>query len=113
VDALHPNTMVQVYLAAAQVYAIHQDADTTLSYLADYTRVCISDFFPYTLHCDDYFDAIQPWFEDFELGVGAPRSEEVIKQSMLDGLLANPQFDFIKADRCFVDLVNQLKEHLT
>lgn len=111
-DALHPNTMAQVYYAAAQVYAIHQNADTALAYMADYTQVCVSDFFPYTLHGDDYFDAIQPWFEDFDLGVGAPRSEEVIKQSMLDGLLANPQFDFIKSDRRFLDLVKQLKEHL-
>jgi transcriptional regulator with XRE-family HTH domain len=112
-NALHPNTMAQVYYAAAQVYAIHQDADTTLNYLTAYTEVCVSDFFPYTLHGDDYFDAIQPWFEDFDLGVGAPRSEEVIKQSMLDGLVANPQFDFIKEDRRFLQLVKQLKAHLT
>jgi transcriptional regulator with XRE-family HTH domain len=112
-DALHPNTMAQVYYAAAQVYASHQDADTALAYLADYTKVCVSDFFPYALHGDDYFDAIQPWFEDFDLGVGPPRSEEVIKQSMLDGLVANPQFDFIKADRRFQDLIKQLEAHLT
>jgi transcriptional regulator with XRE-family HTH domain len=112
-DALHPNTMAQVYYAAAQVYAIHQDADSALNYLADYTHVCVSDFFPYTLHGDDYFDAIQPWFEDFDLGVGAPRSEEVIKQSMLAGLVANPQFDFIKADRRFLELVKLLEAHLT
>ena len=112
-DALHPNTMAQLYYAAAQVYASHQDADTTLDYLADYTEVCVSDFFPYTLHGDDYFDAIEPWFEDFDLGVGAPRSEEVIKQSMLDGLVANPQFDFIKGDRRFLQLVKQLETHLT
>lgn len=111
-DALHPNTMAQIYYAAAQVYALHQDADTALAYLGDYTQVCISDFFPYTLHGDAYFNAIQSWFEDFDLGVGAPRSEEVIKQSMLDGLLANPQFDFLKADHRFLDLVKQLKEYL-
>lgn len=111
-DALHPNTMAQVYHAAAQVYAIHQDADTTLSYLADYTKVCISDFFPYALHGDNYFDAIQPWFETFDLGVGPPRSEEVIKQSMVDGLVANPLFDFLKADHRFQDLVRQLEAHL-
>ncbi|MDO9494042.1 helix-turn-helix transcriptional regulator [Acetobacterium sp.] len=111
-NALHPNTMAQVYYAAAQVYASHQDTDTTLAYLADYTEVCVSDFFPYSLHGDDYFDAIQPWFEDFDLGVGAPRSEEVIKQSMLDGLVANPQFDFIKGDRRFKDLITQLETHL-
>ena len=111
-DALHPNTMAQVYHAAAQVYAIHQDADTTLSYLADYTKVCISDFFPYALHGDDYFDAIQPWFETFDLGVGPPCSEEVIKQSMVDGLVANPLFDFLKADHRFQDLVRQLEAHL-
>ncbi|MEO1816790.1 MAG: helix-turn-helix transcriptional regulator [Acetobacterium sp.] len=111
-DALHPNTMAQVYYAAAQVYASHQDADTALAYLADYTKVCVSDFFPYALHGDDYFDAIQPWFEDFDLGVGPPRSEEVIKQSMLDGLVENPQFDFIKMDRRFQDLIKQLEAHL-
>jgi len=111
-DALHPNTMAQVYYAAAQVYANHQDANTALSYLADYTEVCVCDFFPYTLHGDDYFDAIQPWFEDFDLGVGAPRSEAIIKQSMLEGLLANPQFDFIKGDHRFLDLVRQLEQHL-
>lgn len=59
-DALHPNTMAQVYHAAARVYAIHQDADTTLSYLADYTKVCISDFFPYALHGDNYLMPSNP-----------------------------------------------------
>lgn len=111
-DALHPNTMAQVYHAAAQVYAIHQNADTTLAYLSNYTQVCVSDFFPYALHGDDYFDAIQPWFETFDLGVGPPRSEEVIKQSMVDGLVANPLFDFLKADHRFQDLVRQLEAHL-
>ena len=111
-DTLHPNTMAQVYHAAAQVYAIHQDADTTLAFLADYTEVCVSDFFPYALHGDDYFDAIQPWFETFDLGVGPPRSEDVIKQSMLDGLVANPLFDFLKEDRRFVDLIKKLEAHL-
>lgn len=111
--ALHPNTMALVYHAAAQVYAIHQDADTALSYLACYTEVCISDFFPYALHGDDYFDAIEPWFESFDLGVGPPRSEEVIKQSMLSGLVANPLFDFLKEDRRFVDLIKKLEAHLT
>lgn len=112
-DALHPNTMAQVYHAAAQVYAIHQDAETTLAFLADYTEVCVSDFFPYALHGDSYFDAIQPWFETFDLGVGPPRSEDVIKQSMLDGLVANPLFDFLKGDRRFQNLIKKMKTHLT
>jgi hypothetical protein len=32
---------------------------------------------------------------------------------MLDGLVANPQFDFIKAGRRFQDLIKQLEAHLT
>ncbi|AFA49912.1 helix-turn-helix domain-containing protein [Acetobacterium woodii] len=111
-DELHPNTMVQVYYAAAQVYAMNQNTDKALDYLASYTHVCISDFFPFALHGDDYFDAIEPWFEDFDLGVGAVRSEAIIKKSMIDGLLANPVFDFIKEDPRFLKLVKQLNEYL-
>lgn len=111
-DELHPNTMIQVYYAAAQVYAMNQNVDKALDYLASYTHVCISDFFPFALHGDDYFDAIQPWFEDFDLGVGAVRSEVIIKQSMIDGLLTNPVFDPFKEDPRFLKLVKQLDEYL-
>lgn len=111
-DALHPNTMAQVYHAAAQVYAIHQDADTTLSYLADYTKVCISDFFPYALHGDNYFDAIQPWFEHLTWASARPAAKKSLNKACWMGWWQTPS-DFIKMDRRFQGSDKTIEAHLT
>ncbi|MHC1722123.1 MAG: helix-turn-helix domain-containing protein [Aminipila sp.] len=91
-DKLHAAVMLQVYLAAAQGYAMQNNQDRALDMIAKYAKVCTSEAFPFTLHGDDFFDNIDGWFADFDLGNQAPRDDKVIKAGMLQAIIQNPVF---------------------
>jgi hypothetical protein len=82
-EKLNPNIMALTYLNGAYIYAVKGEEERSLDMLQKYTDLCINGFFPYTLHGDSYFNELDSWFEEFDLGSQAPRSEEVIKESML------------------------------
>lgn len=111
-DKLHPNTMAQLYYAAATVYTMHQQSEKALDMLSRYTDLCISDFFPYSLHGDAFFDAIESWFEDFDLGGAAPRSDKLIRESMLEGITANPLFADFADDPLYKNIIRKLTANL-
>jgi hypothetical protein len=89
---LHPNTMLLLYLAAAKGYAIQQKYDNALDMLKQYVDMCTSDGLKFTLHGDNFFDGIEGWFKEFDLGAQAPRDEKIIKGSMIQGIVSNPFF---------------------
>jgi transcriptional regulator with XRE-family HTH domain len=96
-ERLHPNSMALTYLNAAQGYCIQGDYEKALDMLQKYTDLCTTGFFPYSLHGDSFFNELDSWFKEFDLGSEAPRSEEVIKESMIQEITHNP---------VFVDLIN-------
>lgn len=106
---LHPNTMARIYLAAAQVYSLQGDAEKALDMLQKYTDTCTKGFFPCSLHGDSFFDAIDSWFADFDLGTGAPRNEKTIKESMLQGVLCNPAFAALAEQPRYKSIIEALK----
>lgn len=110
-DGLHSNTMAQFYLSAAYVYIQQCKQDQALDMLRRYADLCRS--FRYTLHGDAYFDALQPWFEHFDLGVEAPRSEKLIKESMVAAISQNPAFATLAELPTFHSLVETLKANLS
>ncbi|KGP75021.1 DNA-binding protein [Desulfosporosinus sp. Tol-M] len=91
-ERLHSNIMAQIYFTAAQVYSLQGNAEKALDMLRKYADICTRSFFPWTLHGDSFFDAIDGWFADFDLGADALRNEKVIKESMLQSVLSNPAF---------------------
>ncbi len=109
---LHPMVSINFYLTSALYYASRQDALRTLAQLERYAEVSIHDFFPYTLHGDDYFDLINPWLDELQLGAAAPRSPRLIKDSLLAGLTQPPAFDFIRTDERYDHLLQKLRFHL-
>lgn len=48
------------------------------------------------LHKDSYFDRIDPWLKNLDLGQMAPVDESVIKQGLLNGIAGQPEFERIK-----------------
>lgn len=109
---LHPNTMAQVYYTAAQVYATQGNCEKALAMLDEYADVCTSFSFPLVLHGDSFFDEIDGWFADLDLGAQAPRDERVIKENMLQGILENPAFSFLNEEIPFQTIVEKLKRNI-
>ncbi|TEB06014.1 HTH-type transcriptional regulator Xre [Pelotomaculum schinkii] len=108
-DRLHPNTMAQIYFTAAQVYSLQGNAEKALDMLRKYADICTMGFFPYSLHGDSFFDAIDVWFADFDLGADAPRNEKVIKESMLQAVLSNPAFAALAKEPRYKSIIETLK----
>lgn len=106
---LHPNVMAQTYYIAAQVYISQGDAEKSLDMLQQYADICTRGFFPFSLHGDSFFDAIDGWLADFDLGTGPPRNEKVIKASMLQGVLSNPAFAALAEQPRYQTILEALK----
>jgi Predicted transcriptional regulators len=112
VRKLNPNVMVQICFTAAHVYCIKEKKDKAMEMLQEYADICTSDFFPYTLHGDSFFHRISNWFEEFELGAAAPRSESVIRASMLQAVQDNPIFDLLKEETRYKTIINKLQANM-
>lgn len=110
VEKLHPNTAAIYYLTVAQTWIQCQKTDETLAYLEKYCYVCEHCFFPLTLHGDDFFDAIDGWFQDFDLGDQAPRSESLIRESMISSVRDNPVFEGLHSNVRYREVVKRLKQ---
>jgi transcriptional regulator with XRE-family HTH domain len=111
-ERLHPNTMVQIYFTAAQVYSLQGNVEKSLAMLQKYADICTMGFFPCSLHGDSFFDAIDGWFADFDLGTNAPRNDKVIKESMLQGVLSNPAFAALAEQPQYKSIIKTLKTNL-
>lgn len=111
-NKLHPNSMGQLYYAAAHGYTVQGDIDKALDMLKNYADLCSTGFFPFLLHGDNFFNSIDDWFSELDLGTAAPRDEKVIKESMLQAVLANPVFDALKDQPRYKSTVEILKANL-
>ncbi|HHU87109.1 MAG TPA: helix-turn-helix transcriptional regulator [Peptococcaceae bacterium] len=111
-EHLHPNVMAQIYLSAAQVYSLQGNTEKSLDMLQKYAKICTTGFFPFSLHGDSFFDAIEGWFAEFDLGTSPPRNEKVIKESMLQGVLSNPAFAAFAEQPRYKSIIETLKNNL-
>ncbi len=90
-DQLHPGIMMPLYLNAAQGYVLQNKRNRALDMIGRYADVCCAaGTFPIIMHGDDFFDRLEQWFADFDLGGQAPRDEKIIKKSMLQAITDNP-----------------------
>lgn len=112
VERLHPNSMAITYLTAAHGYCMKKDFEKAMDFIEKYTKLCTTHFFPFALHGDHFFDELDSWFKEFDLGAGAPRNEAVIKESMIQSLTANPAFDTLKDQPRYQRMVETLKFNL-
>lgn len=110
IDHLHPNTAAIFYMTAAQFYMKHKNTETALEFLEKYEYVCTNCFFPYELHGDQFFDRLDDWFKDFDLGVQAPRSESLIQKSMITAIEDNPIFAELHKNPNYKSILSRLKK---
>lgn len=107
IDQLHPNSSLLVYLTAAQIFCSQGKAKQALDMLKKYVDLGIS-ISEFRLHGDNYFNAIEPWFEIFPTGPEAPRNLEIIRQSMVQGITQNPVFTVLESEPEYQLLIRQL-----
>ena len=107
-ERLHPNVMAQSALTAAHTFCGLENREKALQMLELYVKVC-EHFAPFTLHGDAFFESIDPWLADFDLGNQAPRSEEVIKKSLIQNIEQNPALSILTDTPEFQTIVTKLK----
>jgi len=111
-DRLHPNIMALTYHNAAQGYCMQGNCEKSLDMLQKYADLCTTGFFPYSLHGDSFFNELDSWFAEFDLGTEAVRSEELIKESMIRGVVQNPSFAALLDHPRYKYIINTLKSKL-
>jgi len=112
-DQLHPGIMMPLYLSAAQGYVLQNKLSRALDMIGKYADVCCAaGTFPIILHGDAFFDRLDPWFAEFDLGSQAPRDEKVIKKSMLQAIADNPVFAALSDTPEYQSAVARLKARI-
>jgi tetratricopeptide (TPR) repeat protein len=69
IEKLNPNMVVLLYAYAAKAYCLNGYPEKAINLLEKYVDVCINSFFPYTLHGDSFFDSIDAWLSELDLGI--------------------------------------------
>lgn len=108
---LHPGVLVGLYLAAAQAYVLQKNDDRALDMLQKYTEIVTGDIYPLKLHGDAFFDKLEPWLDQLDLGHGLPRDDKTIRKSMADAVEQSPAFAAL-ADRArFRGVAEKLRQN--
>ena len=109
---LHPAVLIGLYLAAAQGYCALKNAGRALDMLEGYTDIVTGDIYPLRLHGDGYFDHLERWLAQLDLGTGLPRDEKTIRRSMHDAVALNPAYAALHGEAGFSRVLDKLKENI-
>jgi transcriptional regulator with XRE-family HTH domain len=108
---LHPGVLVGLYIAAAQGYLMQQNRDRAIDMLREYTDIVTGDIYPLRLHGDGFFDLLEGWLKDLDLGSALPRNEKTIRKSMADAIVQNPAFSALAEDPRFQAISEKLQNN--
>lgn len=108
---LHPAVLCPIYITAAQTYTSQGKRDQALDMLESYTKVVTGDIYPLQLHGDEFFDLLDKWLDDIDLGNSLPRDERIIRQSMAAAVADNPHFAILAGEPQFQQILNRLKSN--
>ena len=104
---LNANNMALLYISGAQMYQAGGFLDKAIELLSKYVDVCICGFFPVALRGDNFFDRVAGWLAEYTETV--PRSEAVIKESMMKDVLQSPIFESLWEQPEYITVVQKLK----
>lgn len=108
---LHPAVLAGLYISAAQGYITQSNHDRALDMLQQYAQIVTGDIYPLTLHGDAFFDLLDGWLDELDLGSGLPRDEKTIRKSMADVIVQNPAFSALAGDHRFKDIALKLQSN--
>lgn len=106
---LHTAIQLEFELAAAQGYMQLNIPEKALDMLERYTNHCLQLPYQNMLHGDAFFDLIDDWFAQFDLGKQAPRDRKTIQESMLQAL-SSSIFSPLKQYAQYNDMITTLQK---
>lgn len=108
---LHPAVFISSYLSASQGYMANGKTDQALDVLEKYAELVTGDIYPLRLRGDSFFNLLDGWMSEFDLGTSLPRDEKIIRESMADAVEKNPAFSSLCGERRFQRVVERLKSN--
>lgn len=108
---LNPATVLSIYLTLATISISNNEPENCLEYLKKYVETACQIEFPIILKGDDYFDMIDNWLEQLDLGPSAPRNDTMIIKSIQEAITTNI-FEPVKDNIEYHQLLNQLNQSL-
>lgn len=108
---LHPAVFINIYITAAQGYIVQKRNNKALDVLEKYTEIVTGNIYPLHLQGDHFFDLLDNWLDELDLGIQLPRDEKTIKQSMTDVIVNNPAFAVLSGDSRFQTIIEKLKNN--
>lgn len=109
---LHPAMLVKFQIIAAQGFAILGNTNRALGILEEYAELVTGDIYPLKLKGDAYFNLIDEWIDELDLGAALPRDEKIVRQSMVDSIVNNPAFTPLIGEHRFQKITEKLKNKL-
>jgi transcriptional regulator with XRE-family HTH domain len=111
IKRLHPGVLANLYISAAQGYAAQGNKDNALDMLQQYTELVTGNIYPLRLQGDDFFNLLDNWLNELDLGTAPPRDEKTIKKSMADTVISNPAFSALTAEPRFQRIAEKLENN--
>lgn len=108
---LHPNCVAQFHYQAAVIYALHNHQEEALERLNEYEHTVkyLLTGDNINLHGDNYFDALDSWFTQLDLGVTPPRNKKLVVDSAVQSL-SHPAFATLNNKDAFQKIKQKLRE---
>lgn len=107
-EILHPAIMFNVYLTQAQASLVEKDENNALVALQKYVDLATSDIYPIKLHGDNFFNQIDAWFSELDLGIDAPQANSTVKSGIVAGIKNNPIFSSLSDNTKYKFLIEKL-----
>lgn len=106
---LHPVIMLNFLAACLTTFAAQGNSELLLRALTRYVSLLEETNDPYLLHGDEYFDQIESWIDDLDLGNQMPRSSNLVKKQLTELILESPLLQPFKNQQSFTELFQRLQ----
>lgn len=108
-DKVHPNVVASYLYQAASYFCVQGELEEAIKRLQRYVSLVKSVTEKETLLCgDDYFNKLDGWFENLDLGTQMVRDKKFVLRSARMSL-ENPAFASLKDREEFAKICEQLK----
>ena len=106
---LHPIIMLNFLAACLTTFAAQGNNELLLLALTRYVSLLDETDDPYFLHGDDYFDQIDSWIDELDLGNQLPRSSYMVKKQLTGLILESPLLQPYQEQQTFAELFQRLQ----